>query len=196
MFSGIIQDIGSVVALDRQGDWRMTVATKLPLADVGLGASIACSGVCLTVIEKTDQAFTVQISAETRAKTTAQNWGVGTRLNLERALRMGDELGGHIVAGHVDALAHVVDLKADGESVRFGFEIPETLAKFVAPKGSVTLEGVSLTVNEVHGSRFGVNIIPHTQKMTTLGDLKTGDVVNFEVDLIARYVERMIGGVK
>ncbi len=192
MFTGIIQSIGTIAAIDRKGDWTMRVASDLPLDAVALGASIACSGICLTVIAKDENKFTAQLSAETLSKTTAAGWDVGTRLNLERALRLGDELGGHIVSGHVDAVASVIDRQPDGDSLRFLFEAPAAFAKFLAPKGSVTLDGVSLTVNAVDGARFGVNIIPHTQTATTLGDRRAGDAVNFEIDVIARYVERMM----
>ena len=192
MFTGIIQDVGSIAALDRHGDWTVTINAHLLLGDLTLGASVACSGVCLTVIDKKTQQFTVQVSAETLEKTTAKHWAVGTRLNLERALRMGDELGGHILAGHVDGLARVMDRRGDQDSVRYQFEVPKNFTHFLAPKGSIALDGISLTVNEVEGTRFGVNIIPHTQQMTNLSDRKVGDEVNFEVDLIARYVERMM----
>jgi len=192
MFTGIIQSIGAIAAIDRKGDWTINVASDLPLDAVALGASIACSGICLTVIAKDEKKFTAQLSAETLSKTTAAGWDVGTRLNLERALRLGDELGGHIVSGHVDAVASVIDRQPDGDSLCFLFEVPAAFAKFLAPKGSVTLDGVSLTVNAVDGARFGVNIIPHTQTATTLGDRRAGDAVNFEIDVIARYVERMM----
>lgn len=192
MFTGIIQSIGAIAAIDRKGDWTINVASDLPLDAVALGASIACSGICLTVIAKDEKKFTAQLSAETLSKTTAAGWDVGTRLNLERALRLGDELGGHIVSGHVDAVARVIDRQPDGDSLRFLFEAPAAFAKFLAPKGSVTLDGVSLTVNAVDGARFGVNIIPHTQTATTLGDRRADDTVNFEIDVIARYVERMM----
>lgn len=192
MFTGIIQSIGAIAAIDRKGDWTISVASDLPLDAVALGASIACSGICLTVIAKDEKKFTAQLSAETLSKTTAAGWDVGTRLNLERALRLGDELGGHIVSGHVDAVARVIDRQPDGDSLRFLFEAPAAFAKFLAPKGSVTLDGVSLTVNAVDGARFGVNIIPHTQTATTLGDRRADDTVNFEIDVIARYVERMM----
>ncbi|MBV8061557.1 MAG: riboflavin synthase, partial [Alphaproteobacteria bacterium] len=156
------------------------------------GASIACNGVCLTVIRKTVDSFTVQMSAETVGLTTAQFWQVGARINLEPALRAGDELGGHYVSGHVDGLATVVSRKADGDSQRFVFEVPDRFASFIASKGSVALEGVSLTVNEVDGLRFGVCLIPHTLTHTTLNALQVGDKVNLEVDMVARYVRRMM----
>ncbi len=193
MFTGIIQDIGTVVALVKTGDWVLTIRTqKFPLAHTTLGASIACSGVCLTVIAKTENTFDVQVSTETLTTTTLKNWQVGTRVNLEPALRLGDELGGHLVTGHVDGVAKVVARAVEGYSIRLSFDAPPALARFIASKGSAVLEGVSLTVNEVEGSRFGVNIIPHTQSETTLGTLAVGDEVNFEVDMIARYLDRLL----
>ncbi len=192
MFTGIIQDTGAITALDQQGDWRLTVATALALGDVALGASVACSGVCLTVIDKCSNHFMVQLSAETLAKTTAGHWRVGTRLNLERALRVGDELGGHMLLGHVDGVARVLERRVDQDSLRFTFELPAAFARFLAPKGSIALDGVSLTINEVEGARFGVNIIPHTQQMTTLAERLIGEDVNFEVDMMARYIDRLM----
>lgn len=192
MFTGIIQDIGTIAALERKGDLTFTVETRLPTDDVRLGASIACNGICLTVIDSGPGFFKVQLSAETLDKTTAGAWDKGTRINLERALRLGDELGGHIVSGHVDGVAVVTGRRTENESVRYVFRVPAAFAKYFAPKGSVALDGVSLTVNEVEGDEFGVNIIPHTQKMTTLGDCHPGDKVNLEVDTMARYVARMM----
>lgn len=193
MFTGIIQDVGEVVALDKQGDWLMTVrVAQFPLAGTPVGASIACGGVCLTVIRKTADSFTVQMSSETVGLTTAQFWKLGSPINLEPALRAGDELGGHYVSGHVDGLATVVSRRADGDSQRFIFEVPEQFAAFIAPKGSVALDGVSLTVNEAEGARFSVCLIPHTLVHTTLSGLQAGDQVNLEVDMIARYVRRML----
>lgn len=191
MFTGIVQDIGAITAIDKKGDWIITVATSLPLASTVIGASIAHSGVCLTVIEITKQEYKVQLSEETLSKTTALHWQVGTRVNLETALKAGDELGGHYVSGHVDGIARVVAVANSGDSLRLQFDVPMDFAKFIAAKGSVTIDGVSLTVNHVEGAQFGVNIIPHTQKVTTLGALKVGDETNFEVDMIARYVDRM-----
>ncbi|CAO3374469.1 riboflavin synthase [Azospirillum argentinense] len=193
MFTGIITDVGRVRAVERQGDTRFTVETVFAMETVPIGASIANNGVCLTVVEKGPGWFAVQASAETLSKTTLGGWAEGTRVNLERALKVGDELGGHIVSGHVDGVATVVEVRADGESKRFTFEAPATLAKYIAPKGSVALDGVSLTVNEVDGARFGVNIIPHTQDATTFGALKAGDRVNLEIDMLARYVARLAG---
>ncbi|CAO3444379.1 riboflavin synthase alpha chain [Azospirillum brasilense] len=193
MFTGIITDVGRVRAVERQGDTRFTVETVFAMETVPIGASIANNGVCLTVVEKGPGWFAVQASAETLSKTTLGGWAEGTRVNLERALKVGDELGGHIVSGHVDGVATVVDIRADGESKRFTFEAPASLAKYIASKGSVALDGVSLTVNEVDGARFGVNIIPHTQDATTFGALKAGDRVNLEIDMLARYVARLAG---
>ncbi|MCW2237152.1 riboflavin synthase [Azospirillum canadense] len=193
MFTGIITDVGRVRAVERQGDTRFTVETAFDMETVPIGASIANNGVCLTVVEKGPGWFAVQASAETLSKTTLGGWAEGTRVNLERALKVGDELGGHIVSGHVDGVATVADVRADGESKRFTFEVPAELAKYIASKGSVALDGVSLTVNEVNGARFGVNIIPHTQDATTFGGLKAGDRVNLEIDMLARYVARLAG---
>jgi riboflavin synthase len=192
MFTGIIQNIGTVAEIVKQGDWVLTIKTGLPLAATPIGASIACSGACLTVISKTADTFTVQASHETIDVTTIKHWSVGTRVNLEPALRMGDELGGHLVSGHVDGIAKLFSRAADSDSVRLIFDAPEAFQRFIAPKGSVVIDGVSLTVNEADGARFGINIIPHTQTATTLGALQAGDEVNFEVDLIARYLDRLI----
>jgi len=193
MFTGIVQDIGDIAAIDKQGDWVLTIAAgKLPLADMAIGASVACNGICLTVIEKQKGQFKVQVSAETLSKTTALHWRTGTRINLEPALRMGDELGGHMVLGHVDGVARVKERHKDGDSWRVDFELPHEFAKYLAPKGSIVIDGVALTVNEVKGARFGVNLIPHTLKETVLGALEAGGETNFEVDLMARYAERLL----
>jgi len=194
MFTGIVQDIGSIIGIDKKGDWLLTIkAGRLSLSDRPIGASIACSGICLTVIEKNSDSFCVQASAETISKTTVAKWGQGTPINLEGALRIGDELGGHIVTGHVDGVALVVSVAMEGDSMRIKFQVPENFGKYIAAKGSVAIDGVSLTVNEVEKNVFGVNIIPHTQKETTLGGLKAGDIVNFEIDMMARYAERLLG---
>ena len=193
MFTGIITDVGRVRSIERSGDTRFTIETVFDMETVPIGASIANNGVCLTVVDKGPGWFAVQASGETLSKTTLGGWAEGTRVNLERAMKLGDELGGHIVSGHVDGVAAVVEVRPDGESVRLTFEAPADLAKFVAPKGSVALDGVSLTVNEVDGARFGVNIIPHTQIATTFGQLKPGDRVNLEIDMLARYVARLVG---
>jgi len=192
MFTGIIADRGTVRAVRPGADSVFEIATALALGDVAHGASIACAGVCLSVIEKGADWFAVQVSAETRARSTAGAWRVGTRLNLERSLRLGDELGGHIVLGHVDAMAELIARRPDGDSLRLSFEVPRGCELSIAPKGSITLDGVSLTVNEVEGRRFGVNIIPITRAQTTLGALQPGDKVNLELDVIARYVARLL----
>lgn len=194
MFTGIVTDMGEVLALDQQGDLRARIATAYDVESIDIGASIACDGVCLTVVDTGMVPrgwFDVQISAETVSKTNLGSWHPGRRVNLERALRVGDELGGHIVSGHVDGVARVVALRPEGDSLRVTFRAPEALAKFIAPKGSVALNGTSLTVNEVDGCDFGINFIPHTRKVTTWGVVKEGDAVNLEVDTMARYVARL-----
>lgn len=193
MFTGIITDIGHVRTVEMRGDMRARIACGYEMAGVDLGASIACDGVCLTVIAKGEDWFDVDISAETLSKTNigANGWQQGKRLNLERALRVGDELGGHIVSGHVDGVARIVGIADEGDSLRVTFEAPAELAKFIAPKGSVALNGTSLTVNEVLGNRFGINLIPHTQGVTTWGEIAEGDAVNLEIDTLARYVARL-----
>lgn len=192
MFTGIVTGIGRVVAVERAGDTTFVIETDYDPAGIDIGASIAHSGVCLTVVSRNGPRHTIQASGETLSKTTLGSWQVGTEVNLERSLRLGDELGGHLVFGHVDAVAQVVDRQPEGDSIRFLFEAPEALASYFAPKGSVSLDGVSLTVNEVAGARFGVNIIPHTLQCTTFRTLNPGDPVNLEVDMLARYVARMI----
>ena len=191
MFTGIITDIGTVQKLEQRGDLHARIATSYDTATIDIGASIACDGVCLTAVALGQGWFDVDISAESVSVTTIQTWAEGKRLNLERALKVGDELGGHIVSGHVDGVAEIVAMKDEGESTRFTFRAPEALAKFIAPKGSVALNGTSLTVNEVDGCDFGVNIIPHTQQVTTWGEAKVGDKVNLEIDTLARYVARL-----
>jgi riboflavin synthase len=192
MFTGIITDIGEVAAIEKRGDTRFTIATAYDRKSIALGASIACSGCCLTVIELGRNTFTVEASAETLSKTTLGAWKQGTRINLERALKMGDELGGHIVSGHVDGVGKIVSITPEGDSQRFRFKVDKGLAKFIAAKGSVTLDGTSLTVNEVEGQEFGVNLIPHTQAVTTWGHARAGDAVNVEIDMLARYVARLV----
>lgn len=191
MFTGIITDIGSVKAISGEGDVRFDINTAFVMDDVAIGASIACAGVCLTVIEKDEGWFAVQASDETLQKTTLGDWQADTKINLERALKLGDELGGHIVSGHVDGVAHVVSTQAIGDSMKIDFEAPRDLAAFIAQKGSATIDGVSLTVNDVDDCLFSVNIIPHTQSETTLGKLIEGDRVNLEIDVLARYVARL-----
>ena len=198
MFTGIITDIGTIEAVEARGDARVRIACGYDMTTVDLGASIACSGVCLTVVDKAPQGsggwFAVDVSGETVARTAAR-WQPGTRLNLERALRLGEELGGHIVTGHVDGVAEVLGICPAGDSQRIGFRLPAGLGPYVAPKGSITIDGVSLTVNEVRdaegGTHFAINLIPHTQAMTTLGTLAPGQSVNVEIDVLARYLQRM-----
>ena len=193
MFTGIVTDLGRVRAVLPGGDTGYDIETHYDTGTLAIGASIACAGVCLTAIERGQGWFRVQASAETRARSTLANWRVGTPVNLERSLKLGDELGGHMVAGHVDGVGRLMSLREDGESVRLVFEAPAALAPGIASKGSIAADGVSLTVNEVTGARFGVNIIPHTRAVTSLGSLKVGDPVNLELDLIARYVARLMG---
>ncbi|MEY1554843.1 riboflavin synthase [Yoonia sp. R2331] len=194
MFTGIVTDIGQVLALEQRGDLRARIGTAYDVAGIDIGASIACNGVCLTVIALgTDPQnwFDVEISAETVGATNVSGWAIGGRLNLERALKVGDELGGHIVSGHVDGVAKVVAMQDEGDSTRVTFRAPDDLAKFIAPKGSVALNGTSLTVNEVEGPNFGINFIPHTKVATTWGDVRVGDSINLEIDTMARYVARL-----
>jgi riboflavin synthase len=195
MFTGIITDVGTVQLITKRGDTTIKIATVYEPAAVAIGASIACSGACLTVIAKGgkegDAWFSVEASAETLSKTTLSGWAVGTKVNLERSLRVGDEIGGHIVSGHVDGVGDVVSVTPEGDSVRYKIKAPKQLAKFIAAKGSIAIDGTSLTVNEVDGNTFGVNIIPHTAKVTTWGGVKAGDKVNIEIDMLARYLARL-----
>jgi riboflavin synthase len=193
MFTGIITDLGRVKRLRRGDLVDLTIATAFDTAAIPIGASIACSGACLTVVAAAPGEFSVQASAETLACTTIGSWEDGTPVNLEQSLRVGDELGGHLVSGHVDGIARIIERRPEAESMRFVFEVPEELERFVAPKGSVALDGVSLTVNEVSGSRFGVNVIPHTLACTNFGMAVSGQQMNFEIDVIARYVARLLG---
>ena len=195
MFTGIVTDIGKIESTEGRGDLRVRIATGYDTTTVDLGASIACSGVCLTVVDKGPGWFAVDVSGETVSR-TADQWGEGRALNLERALKLGDELGGHIVTGHVDGIGQVVGVTPDGDSKKVAFSVPAALAPFVAPKGSVTIDGVSLTVNEVTDqadgtAQFAINLIPHTQSVTTLGALAEGQTVNIEIDVLARYLQRM-----
>jgi riboflavin synthase len=195
MFTGIVTDVGKVRHVEKRGDTHIVIATRYDVATVEMGASIACAGVCMTVVDKgtaKDRWFAVTASGETLSKTTIGSWKAGDAVNLERPMRVGDEFGGHIVTGHIDAVAEIVGAVPEGESLRLIFEVPVKFARFVAPKGSVALDGVSLTVNDVDGARFGVNIIPHTQSVTTFGRAKPGAKVNFEIDLLARYVARLV----
>ena len=191
MFTGIITDLGTILELEQAGDLRARIGCHYDMSRVDLGASIACNGCCLTVIAMGADWFDVQISAESLSKTNLGTWAVGSVVNLERALKLGDELGGHIVSGHVDGVAEIIGLREEGASTRFTFRAPESLAGFIAPKGSVALNGTSLTVNEVAGCDFGVNIIPHTKAVTTWGTAKLGDRINLEIDTLARYVARL-----
>lgn len=194
MFTGIITDIGRIITLEKRGDLRARIGTGYDIAGIDIGASIACDGVCLTVIATGHDGcgwFDVEISAETISKTNLGGWSEGRRVNLERALKLGDELGGHIVSGHVDGVAEVIAQHDEGDSTRMTFRAPEALAGFIAPKGSVALNGTSLTVNEVNGTDFGVNFIPHTKQATTWGDVRPGDRINLEIDTLARYVARL-----
>lgn len=194
MFTGIVTDVGKVRRVEKRGDTHVVIDTAYDVGAIDIGASIACSGICLTVTDKgrgDDRWFAVSASGETAAKTTIARWKAGQTVNLERPLRLGDELGGHIVAGHVDGVAEVTHVSNEGESRRIVFTAPKDLLRFIAPKGSVALDGVSLTVNEVEKGGFGVNIIPHTLKVTTFGSAKKGSKLNLEVDLLARYVARL-----
>jgi len=191
MFTGLINDIGVLREVGMAADPQFIIDTRFQMAAVEIGASIACSGACLTVTQKGDGWFSADVSAETLACTTLGGWRAGQPINLEKSLRLGAELGGHLVQGHVDGVATVTARRTDGDSLRFEFEAPAELARFIARKGSVALDGVSLTVNIVDGTGFGVNIIPHTARKTTFGALAAGDQVNLEVDLLARYVARL-----
>lgn len=201
MFTGIITEIGEVLETERRGDLRVRILSRYDVESIDLGASIACDGTCLTVIASgsvdagsdSRSWFDVELSAETLSASRfgSEPLGKGTLLNLERALKVGDELGGHIVSGHVDGVAEVASVRPEGDSLRVEFKVPETLARMIAPKGSVALNGTSLTVNDAEGCSFGVNIIPHTRKVTTWGNVAKGDLVNIEIDMLARYVARL-----
>lgn len=191
MFTGIITDIGTVKEVHQAGDLRVRIATGYDTDRIDIGASIASDGVCLTVIALGPGWYDVQVSGETVSRTNLDVWGPGHRVNLERALRVGDELGGHIVSGHVDGVAEVVAMVDDGDSTRVTLRAPGDLARFIAPKGSVALNGTSLTVNDVDGCDFGINFIPHTKQVTTWGAVKVGDRINLEIDTLARYVARL-----
>lgn len=200
MFTGIITDIGTIRSVERRGDIRLVIGCNFAMEDVAIGASIACSGVCLTVVDKAaggsdDRWFAVDLSAESAGRTVPGLWEEGSRLNLERSARLGDELGGHIVTGHVDSVGQVVSKSLEGGSMRLGIGIADEIAPYVAPKGSITLDGISLTVNTVedgpNGTIFGVNIIPHTAEVTTLNGVEEGRKVNLEIDILARYLKRM-----
>jgi len=197
MFTGIVTDIGIVRTAEQRGDLRLAIETGYDMDTVDLGASIACSGACLTVVDKGEDWFAVDISGETVSKTAADHWREGARVNLERSLRLGDELGGHIVTGHVDAVGEVVVVCPEGDSKRIGISVPRALGPMIAAKGSVALDGASMTVNDVREAEdgtthFSVNVIPHTAQRTTLGDLGLGRQLNVEVDVLARYIDRML----
>jgi riboflavin synthase len=196
MFTGIVTDVGTVRKAEQRGDLRLTIGCGYDMDGVDLGASIACSGTCLTVVDKGEDWFAVDLSGETVSRTAADRWREGAKLNLERSLRMGDELGGHIVTGHVDAVGQVADVTAEGDSMRLTIKVPGDLGPMIAPKGSIALDGVSMTVNDVRAADgdtlFSVNVIPHTAQNTTLGELTAGGQLNVEVDVLARYIERML----
>ena len=197
MFTGIVTDVGTVRKVEQRGDLRLQIETGYDTATIDLGASIACSGVCLTVVDKGEDWFAVDVSSETLSRTAGDMWREGARLNLERSLRLGDELGGHIVTGHVDAVATVAEVSPDGDSLRIDLSVPRALGPMIAAKGSISLDGVSLTVNDVRdaedgSTNFTVNIIPHTSHHTTLHDLAAGRQLNVEVDVLARYIDRML----
>jgi riboflavin synthase len=199
MFTGIVTDVGTVERLEDRGDLHARIRCRYPPESIAIGASIACDGICLTVVDRGPAEggawFDVDISAETVSRTNVRRdataWTVGGRVNLERALKVGDEIGGHIVQGHVDGLAEVLSVTPEGESVRVALRVPDALARYIAPKGSIALNGTSLTVNEVEGTAFGVNLIPHTRAHTTWGEVRPGDLVNVEIDTLARYVARL-----
>lgn len=197
MFTGIVSDVGEVRQIEKRGDTHIVIATHYDMDKLPMGGSVACAGTCLTIVErgpKDDPWFAVTASAETLSKTTMGSWKAGTPVNLELPLKVGDELGGHIVSGHVDGLAELLSMHSEGESTRMLFAAPKALSRYIAEKGSVALDGISLTVNEVDDNRFGVNIIPHTLEVTTFGHLKPGLKVNLEIDTIARYVARLVKG--
>jgi len=192
MFTGLIRDVGAVRGIEKSGDWRVEISCALDVAPIEIGASVACSGCCLTVVEKGADWMAFEVSAESLSKTVIGNWDVGTRVNLETSLRMGDELGGHFVFGHVDGLARLVSVEREGDSHRLMVQPPAELMGFIASKGSIALDGVSLTVNEVLDDQFGVNIIAHTWEHTSLADRAVGDDLNIEIDMLARYVQRSL----
>ena len=192
MFTGIVSDVGTVIKAEQRADLRLTIRSTYEMATVDLGASICCSGVCLTVADKGNDWFAADLSIETLSRTARDLWIEGARLNLERSLRVGDELGGHFVTGHVDCVGEVVRVRPEGGSTRIGVSAPRALGSHIAAKGSIALDGVSLTVNTVEGDDFTVLIIPHTLKVTSIGALKAGDDVNLEIDTMARYAARLM----
>lgn len=191
MFTGLIQDVGVVKSVEKQGDWRFVISSCFDMSRFALGASVACNGCCLTVVDKGDDWLAFDVSKETMDVTTLKNWQAGTKVNLEPSLKLGDELGGHLVSGHVDHVVQIRFIEPENASHRLTFDLPLELAPYVAPKGSIAIDGISLTVNEVGKGFFGVNIIPHTWEKTNLSALKSGDFVNIEIDMLARYVARM-----
>ena len=195
MFTGIVSDVGTIVGLKQRGDLRVKIQCSYDMDGVDIGASISCAGICLTVVEKGDDWFAVDVSAETISCTAQGQFSEAGRINLERALKVGEELGGHIVTGHIDGVGEVLSCTETGDSLTVRIKMPDDLAAYIAAKGSITVDGVSLTVNDVRddadGSSFELNIIPHTAKVTTLGDLKAGRAVNLEIDILARYLSRM-----
>ena len=193
MFTGIITDVGEIIELEKRGDLRARIKTNYDAKGIAFGASIACDGICLTAVDFGDNWFDVEISAETVSKTIIGSglWEINYKVNLERSLKVGDELGGHIVSGHVDGIATVSSIVDEGDSTRFTFEAPMKLARFIAPKGSVALNGTSLTVNEVKENAFGINLVPHTKKVTSWNKTQVGDPINLEIDTLARYVARL-----
>lgn len=192
MFTGIVQEIGTIETLETRGDWTVCISASFSLDALRIGTSVACDGICLTVADKNEKGFLAQLSAETLDRTTARWWRAGGLVNIERSLRLGDEMAGHMVSGHVDGVVKIVAKEDEGESFRYRLEAPAEFAPFLAPKGSIALDGISLTINDVEGSCFGVNIVPHTQKETTMGAKEVGHLMNFEVDMIARYVDRLL----
>ena len=192
MFTGIITDLGSIRSVTKTGDWRFEFNTSYETAEIDLGASIACSGCCLTMVDRGPAWFAADVSAETMSKTVCGTWEEGSPVNFERPLKAGDELGGHIVSGHVDGVGAITSIEPEGDSLRFQFNVPEELSHYIASKGSIAVNGVSLTVNEVSDSVFGVNIIPHTRENTTFSSFQVGTPVNLEIDLLARYVARLL----
>ena len=192
MFTGIITDIGELISLDKQGDWQLRIKTHWNTKDIDIGASIACSGICLTVLDRKGDYFDVSASMETVSITTLKTWQLGKKINLERALRVGDELGGHVVSGHVDGIITLSEIKPNNDSYRLKFLIDDKFKGLIASKGSVCIDGISLTVNSVTDSSFDVNIISHTWNETTIGNCVVGDVANLEIDMLARYVARLL----
>ena len=192
MFSGIVTDVGRVRSVAKGGDVRYEIETAYDTGAIAIGGSIACAGVCLSVIDKGPDWFAVEASRETLARTTLETWQMGTSVNLEQSLRLGERLDGHLVMGHVDGPAEITDRQVEADSVGLSIEVPVSLTRFIAPKGAVVLDGVSLTVNEVDGTKFTTNVIPHTQKVTTLGGAQAGTRLNMEIDVIARYIARLI----